>query len=41
MKALYRKAKLDPYLEDDYFQLYGRELKERFEQRGVSVSMFF
>lgn len=41
MKALYRKAKLDPYLEDDYFQLYGSELKERFEQRGVSVSMFF
>jgi DNA repair photolyase len=41
VKALYRRANLDPYLEDDYFQLYGRELKGYFEQRGISVSMCF
>jgi len=41
VKAIYRKAKLDKYLEDDYFYLIGMELKERFEEKGVSVSMIF
>ena len=41
VKAIYRKAKLDKYLEEDYFRLMGMELKERFEEKGVSVSMIF
>jgi DNA repair photolyase len=41
VKAIYRKAKLDQYLEEDYFHLVGMELKERFEKIGVSVSMIF
>ena len=41
VKAIYRKAKLDKYLEEDYFRLIGMELKERFEEKGVSVSMIF
>jgi DNA repair photolyase len=41
VKAIYRKAKLDKYLEEDYFRLMGMELKERFERKGVSVSMIF
>ncbi len=41
VKAVYRKAKLDQYLEEDYFRLAGMELKERFEKKGISVSMIF
>jgi len=41
VKAVYRKAGLDQYLEEDYFQMTGRELKERFEKKGISVSMIF
>jgi DNA repair photolyase len=41
VKAIYRKAKLDQYLEEDYFHLVGTELKERFEKKGISVSMIF
>jgi DNA repair photolyase len=41
VKAIYRKAKLDQYLEEDYFRMTGRELKERFEKKGISVSMIF
>ena len=41
VKAIYRKAKLDHYLEEDYFHLAGMELKERFEKKGISVSMIF
>jgi DNA repair photolyase len=41
VKAIYRKARLDRYLEEDYFLLVGTELKERFEQKGISVSMIF
>ena len=41
VKGLYRNKKLDSYLEDNYFQIYGKELKERFEQKGISVSMVF
>jgi DNA repair photolyase len=41
VKAIYRKAKLDQYLEEDYFRLIGMELKERFDRKGVSVSVIF
>jgi DNA repair photolyase len=41
VKAIYRKAKLDRYLGEDYFHLAGMELKERFEKKGISVSMIF
>jgi DNA repair photolyase len=41
VKSIYRKAKLDQYLEEDYFRMVGMELKERFEGKGVSVSMIF
>ena len=41
VKAIYRKAKLDQYLEENYFHLVGIELKECFEKRGIPVSMIF
>jgi len=41
VKPIYRKAKLDSYLDDNYFYFVGTELKERFEKKGVSVSMIF
>jgi DNA repair photolyase len=41
VKAIYRKAKLDGYLGEDYFHLVGLELKERFEERRISVTMCF
>jgi DNA repair photolyase len=41
IKAIYRRAKLDKYLEDDYFYLVGMELKERFEEKKIQVSMIF
>jgi DNA repair photolyase len=41
VKAIYRKARLERYLEEDYFHLVGTELKERFEEEGISVSMIF
>jgi DNA repair photolyase len=41
VKAIYRKTRLDQYLEEDYFHLVGMELKEGFEKKGISVSMIF
>ena len=41
VKAIYRKAKLEKYLEEDYFHLVGMELKELFEKKGVSASVVF
>jgi DNA repair photolyase len=41
VKAIYRKAKLDTYLEEDYFHIVGMELKEGFEKKGVPVSMCY
>jgi DNA repair photolyase len=38
-KAIYRKAKLEKYLEEDYFHVVGTELKEGFEKKGVAVTM--
>jgi DNA repair photolyase len=41
VKAIYRRNKLERYLEEDYFRLIGTELRERFERKGVCVSMIF
>jgi len=41
VKAIYRRAKLDQYLEENYFHFAGAELKERFEKKGIDVSMIF
>jgi len=41
VKAIYRKARLDQYLEESYFHVVGTELKERFEKKGIPVSMIF
>jgi DNA repair photolyase len=41
VKAIYHKARLDPYLEENYFHVVGAELKERFERKGIRVSMIF
>jgi DNA repair photolyase len=41
VKAIYRKARLDPYLEEKYFHVVGTELKERFVKKGIVVSMIF
>jgi DNA repair photolyase len=40
-KAIYRKHGLDRYLEDDYFHLFGNELKNLFERSGVPVTLLF
>jgi DNA repair photolyase len=41
VKAIYRKTKLERYLEEDYFHLFGMDLKERFEKKGIAVSMCY
>jgi len=41
VKALYRKHMLERYLEDDYFRLFGDDLKTRFEKLGIPVTMIF
>lgn len=41
VKAIYRKVRMDQYVQDDYFRLAGTELKERFQQKGIAVSMIF
>ncbi len=41
VKGLYRKNGLDTYLTDDYFKVVGMELKERFEEKGISVTTIF
>jgi len=41
VKAIYRRAKLDKYLEEDYFHFIGMELKEAFEKKGIAVSMCY
>jgi DNA repair photolyase len=41
VKAIYRRMKLDKYLEDDYFRFVGVELKEAFEKKGIPVSMCY
>ncbi len=41
VRSIYRKAGWERYLEEDYFMLMGRELKERFEEKGVEVELLF
>jgi DNA repair photolyase len=41
VKAIYRKAELGPYLEEDYFRMTGKELKEGFEKGRIPVSMCY
>lgn len=41
VKGLYRKNGLDTYLTDDYFNVIGMDLKERFEKKGIAVAMVF
>jgi DNA repair photolyase len=41
VKGLYRKNGLDTYLTDDYFINIGMDLKERFEKKGIAVTMIF
>jgi DNA repair photolyase len=41
VKAIYRRAKLERYLEDNYFTLFGNDLRERFKKTGIAVTMCF
>ncbi|MBS3921364.1 MAG: radical SAM protein [Deltaproteobacteria bacterium] len=41
VKGVYRKNGLDAYLTDDYFNVIGMDLKERFEKKGIAVTMIF
>jgi len=41
VKGLYRKNGLDAYLTDDYFNVIGMDLKERFKKKGISVTVIF
>jgi hypothetical protein len=41
VKSIYRKAKLNHYLEDHYFHLMALELKEGFEKKGILVTMCY
>ena len=39
VKAIYRREKLDSYLEENYFHIFGTELQKQFERKGISVTM--
>ncbi len=41
VKRLYQRKGLESYLTDDYFNVVGRDLKERFEKIGVPVTVVF
>ncbi len=41
VKALYRRASLERYLEDGYFERTAEELRRGFEARGLPVSVIF
>jgi hypothetical protein len=41
VKSIYRRMKLEQYLEENYFHYTGMELKERFEKKGIAVSMCY
>jgi DNA repair photolyase len=41
VKALYRRMRLDQYLEGDYFHYTGMELKDCFEKKGIAVTMCY
>jgi DNA repair photolyase len=39
--SIYRRNGLEDFLQHDYFSSTGLELKEKFEKRGIPVSIFF
>jgi DNA repair photolyase len=39
--SIYRRNSLENFLSHDYFSSIGLELKEKFEKRGIPVSIFF
>jgi len=41
VKSLYRRAGLERYLEDDYFERCAAALEEGFERKGIPVSVLF
>jgi DNA repair photolyase len=41
VKSIYRRMKLEQYLEENYFHYVGLELKERFEKKGIAVTMCY
>ncbi len=41
IKGVYRRNGLDAYLTDEYFNDVGKELKDRFERKGIPVSLIF
>ena len=41
VKAVYRRAHLEEYLEEDYFRIAGMELKESFQKKGIPVTIIF
>lgn len=41
VKGLYRRARLERYLDDSFFSLFSGELKRRFEEKGISVTLCF
>lgn len=41
VKSFYRRARLDQYLDDGFFRLCSRELKRRFEEKRIPVSLCF
>ena len=40
-RAVFRRHNLDRFLGDDYFRIFGEELRTRFEKSGVPVTMIF
>ncbi len=41
VKGIYHRAGWDRYLEENYFMLFGNDLKERFKKAGIPVTMCF
>ncbi len=41
IKRVYERERLNPYLEDRYFNFIGLELKKRFEKLGIPVFICF
>ena len=40
-RAIYRRHNLNRFLGDDYFRIFGEELKTRFEDTGTPVTLLF
>jgi DNA repair photolyase len=41
VKRLYHQNGMEDYLKEDYFNVIGHDLKERFEKKGIPVTMIF